>query len=85
MNYGVQAHYISDNALALENLGTVTVDSPIVEILVKQPLPRKAGLPLVDDWECLRVIQFNTCPGRVLVLLPREANFCNSNECFGLQ
>lgn len=34
--------------------GVETVD-PLVETLVGNPLPGRPGLPLVEDWDCLRV------------------------------
>ena len=43
------------NELGMGNLAGVTADAPVVERLVTQPLARQAGLPLTDDWDCLRV------------------------------
>lgn len=31
------------------------LQAPIVEQFVSAPLPRDPSLPLVDDWDCLRV------------------------------
>eukprot|EP00884_Botryococcus_braunii_P000248 jgi/Botrbrau1/10223/Bobra.0362s0013.1 len=39
---------------AVANGAATQVDAPIVEQFVSAPLPRAAGLPLVDDWDCLR-------------------------------
>ncbi|CAL8462896.1 g2430 [Coccomyxa elongata] len=33
-----------------------TLQAPIVEQFVSAPLPRSPGLPLVDDWDCLRAM-----------------------------
>lgn len=41
-----------------------TLQEPIVEQFVSAPLPRSPGLPLVDDWDCLRV-----CPPLALPYL----------------
>ena len=50
----MQARYA--NELGTGSLGGVTADAPVVERLVTQPLTRQAGLPLTDDWDCLRVL-----------------------------
>lgn len=44
------------------------MQAPIVEQFVSAPLPRSPGLPLVDDWDCLRV-----CPPWLISLLSFEA------------
>lgn len=56
----LQAKYAYANLLlpALPAAGSnaaVDVAAPVVEQFVSAPLPRAAGLPLVDDWNCLRV------------------------------
>ena len=55
-----QAKYVDANLLlpAIPAAGSndaVDVAAPVVEQFVSAPLPRPAGLPLVDDWNCLRV------------------------------
>jgi hypothetical protein len=57
----VQERYANSNLLlprlaAGANGVDEEVDYPILEQFVAAPLPRPAGLPLVDDWECLRVM-----------------------------
>ena len=42
-------------ALTASSNGASDVPAPIVEQFVSAPLPRAAGLALVDDWDCLRV------------------------------
>ena len=34
---------------------------PLVELIVAGVLPRAAALPLVDDWDCLRVNPSGYC------------------------
>jgi legumain len=43
-------------ALASGSNGASDVAAPIVEQFVSSPLPRAAGLALVDDWDCLRAM-----------------------------
>lgn len=38
------------------------LQAPIVEQFVSAPLPRAPGLPLVDDWDCLRVRSLSPQP-----------------------
>lgn len=52
----VQGKYAGSNLL-LPSPGqnSLTLPAAIVEQFVTAPLPRTPGLPLVDDWDCLRV------------------------------
>ena len=56
----LQAKYAYANLLlpavpAAGGNAAADVAAPVVEQFVSAPLPRAAGLPLVDDWNCLRV------------------------------
>ena len=56
--FDLQEKYAGSNLLLPrldENLAAVNVPLNIEEQFVSAPLPRAAGLPLVDDWDCLRV------------------------------
>ncbi|KAK9843400.1 hypothetical protein WJX81_000515 [Elliptochloris bilobata] len=57
----LQAKYAYVNLLlpaaALQDSNAAAeVAAPVVEQFVSAPLPRAAGLPLVDDWSCLRAM-----------------------------
>ena len=50
----VQAEYAQHHlTAAMSPFSSAT--EPLVELVVKGILPRASGLPLVDDWDCLRV------------------------------
>jgi len=59
-NVAPQAKYAYANLLlpAAAPAGSnaaLAAPAPVLEQFVSAPLPRAAGLPLVDDWNCLRV------------------------------
>ena len=75
----LQAKYAYANLLlpALPAAGgnaAVDIAAPVVEQFVSAPLPRAPGLPLVDDWNCLRV----------RTLEPKTQNLkpCSHTHCF---
>lgn len=41
-------------------------EDSLVEALVGKPLPMRQGLPLVEDWDCLRVSSCSVSPSAVL-------------------
>ncbi|KAL3138308.1 hypothetical protein ABBQ32_006119 [Trebouxia sp. C0010 RCD-2024] len=51
--YGVKEQLLADMKQTPSVGGVETVD-PLVETLVGNPLPGRPGLPLVEDWDCLR-------------------------------
>ena len=52
--YGDKEQLMADVGQPPSVGGAITGDL-LVETLVGYPLPRTKGLPLVDDWDCLRV------------------------------
>ena len=52
--YGGKEHLLADMKQPPSVGGLDTVD-PLVETLVGYPLPGRQGLPLVEEWDCLRV------------------------------
>lgn len=52
--YGGKEQLLAD-VIQPSRLPGVATEDPLVETLVGYPLPRRQGLPLVDNWDCLRV------------------------------
>ena len=50
----MQVQFEGSEALQGRSLKDDVADA-LTEAIVSAPLPRPAGLPLVDDWNCLRV------------------------------
>lgn len=51
--YGGKEQLLADVTLQFSQNEVQEVS--LVEALVSRPLPRRPGLPLVEDWGCLRV------------------------------
>lgn len=61
------------------SVGNVATMDPLVETLVGYPLPGRQGLPLVEDWDCLRVSS-NALPvsQEALIAILQYRAFCIS-------